>query len=254
VIFYLGVPEGSWRLGVPTFVSARRLRRRATPWPWHGEPYAIDSGGFTELSQHGKWMTSPQQYSDELLRWADWRGQPDWAAPQDWMCEPEMLERTGLTIEQHQHASVCSVLQLREALQGQVNVIPVLQGWDVDDYVHCVELYSAYGLDLQAEPIVGVGTVCRRQDTSIGNLIMRTLAGGGLRLHGFGYKTEGLLAVAEHLVSADSMAWSYQARLEPHPLPGCSHRCCNSCPRYALRWREQLLQRLSWREAQQTLW
>ena len=165
-----------------------------------------------------------------------------------------MLERTGLTIEQHQHASVCSVLQLREALQGAVHVIPVLQGWDVDDYVRCVRLYQRYGVDLWSEPVVGVGTVCRRQDTSEGNLIMRTLASMGLNLHGFGYKTEGLLAVAEHLVSADSMAWSFQARRDPFPLPGCAHRCCNSCPRYALRWREQLLQRMAWSRAQLTLW
>jgi hypothetical protein len=250
--FYLGVPEGSWRLPFPTFVSARRLRRRRKPWTPNPHPYAIDSGGFTELSQHGRWMTTPRQYADELLRWAAEIGPPTWAAPQDWMCEPEMLDRTGRTIEQHQHASICSVLRLREDLRGDVHVIPVLQGWEVDDYLRCVKLYQAYGLDLQAEPVVGVGTVCRRQDTSEGNLIIRTLARLGLRLHGFGYKTQGLLAVQQYLVSADSMAWSLDARRAP-PLPGCTHQRCNNCPKYATRWRARLLQTLRWSQAQQVL-
>lgn len=250
--FYLGVPEGSWCLPFPTFVSARRLRRRRSPWLANPHPYAIDSGGFTELSQHGRWVTTPSQYVDELLRWSEQRGQPDWAAPQDWMCEPEMLHRTGLTIERHQHRSIRSVLNLRQALGERVRIIPVLQGWEVDDYLRCVELYSAYGVDLRAEPLVGVGTVCRRQDTSQGNLIIRTLAGLGLRLHGFGYKTQGLLAVQQHLESADSMAWSYAARHSP-PLAECSHQRCNNCPRYATQWRDRLLQLLNWSQAQQEM-
>ncbi len=43
------------------------------------------------------------------------------------------------------------------------------------------------------------------------------------------------------LTSADSMAWSVDARRKP-PLPGCTrHKNCANCPRYALRWRRQVL-------------
>jgi hypothetical protein len=251
VTFYLGVHRGHWDLGVPTFVSARTLRRRVSDWPAHNGPEAIDSGGFTEISKHGKWRTSPEQYAAELMKWTDTRGAPEWAAPQDWMCEPDMLAKTGKTIEEHQALSVASVLRLRELASG-VHVIPVLQGWDVDDYVDCVDLYESAGFDLRSEPVVGVGTVCRRQDTSEGNHIIRTLAGMGLRLHGFGYKTTGLLAVQEHMHSADSMAWSLNARKNA-PLPECSHANCCNCWRYAMRWRSRLLQRLAWGRAQQPM-
>jgi hypothetical protein len=55
-------------------------------------------------------------------------------------------------------------------------------------------------------------------------------------------KTRGLALFADDLVSADSLAWSYNARRHP-PLPECVGRYdhCNSCPRYALRWRAKLM-------------
>jgi hypothetical protein len=66
------------------------------------------------------------------------------------------------------------------------------------------------------------------------------LAGYGFALHGFGIKTRGLGRYAALLASADSMAWSYNARRHT-ALPGCPHRNCANCPRWALRWRERVL-------------
>src|SRR5258708_27264458 len=78
---------------------------------------------------------------------------------------------------------------------------------------------EAAGVDLAAEPLVGVGSVCRRQATEEIGTIMKTLAGLGLRLHGFGVKTEGLKRYGQYLASADSMAWSLRGR----HVRGCSH-------------------------------
>jgi hypothetical protein len=38
----------------------------------------------------------------------------------------------------------------------------VLQGWELGDYVACLERYRDEGLDVTAEPVVGLGSVCRR--------------------------------------------------------------------------------------------
>jgi hypothetical protein len=62
----------------------------------------------------------------------------------------------------------------------------------------------------------------------------------GIRCHGFGVKVRGLRSYAEHLVSSDSMAWSYDARRKA-PLPGCPHKNCANCLKYALRWRANVL-------------
>ena len=69
-------------------------------------------------------------------------------------------------------------------------------------------------------------------------MIVRSLA--PLRLHAFGVKITGLRRFHDALASADSMAWSYDAR-RTTALPGCPHRSCNNCPTYALRWRERVI-------------
>ncbi|MGF0320689.1 DUF7221 family queuine tRNA-ribosyltransferase-like protein [Nocardia fluminea] len=51
-----------------------------------------------------------------------------------------------------------------------------------------------------------------------------------------GIKTSGLGAYGDLLDSADSIAWSFRARRSP-ALPGCSHRSCANCRRFAVQWR-----------------
>jgi hypothetical protein len=72
--------------------------------------------------------------------------------------------KTGLTVAVHQQRTVVNFMRLRDWL-GQI-VIPVLQGWTRDDYMSCWQLYSDLGTDLESEPIVGLGSVCRRQNTA----------------------------------------------------------------------------------------
>jgi hypothetical protein len=241
VRFYLGTHLPSWlaSLRVPLFVSHRRLARlRRLPVAATG--WALDSGGFSELSLFGAWQTTPAAYARAIVRCRDEIGSLEWAAPQDWMCEPPILAKTGRSVAFHQAATVASVLDLRASV-GPL-VIPVLQGWQLADYVACAERYRAAGIDLTGEPLVGLGSVCRRQGTGTIAAIVAELAGYGLRLHGFGIKTQGLGAYARHLTSADSLAWSYNARRQP-PLPGCPHRSCANCARWALAWRDRLLRR-----------
>jgi hypothetical protein len=231
----------SWlaSLGVPLFVSHRRLvgMRRL---PVAATCWALDSGGFSELSLYGAWQTSPAAYAAAVARYRDEIGSLVWAAPQDWMCEPPILAKTGRSVAFHQAATVASVLELR-ARVGSL-VIPVLQGWELGDYVACVQRYRDEGLDLASEPVVGLGSVCRRQGTRTIAAIVSELASYGLALHGFGVKTTGLASYAHMLASADSMAWSYTARRQP-PLPGCVHRNCANCRRWALCWRDRVIRR-----------
>jgi hypothetical protein len=140
---------------------------------------------------------------------------------------------------QHQKLTVENFIHLRAQL-GEL-VIPVLQGWTLPEYLRCWEEYEMRGVLLEREPLVGLGSVCRRQNTTEAGKIVRYLAGQGLRLHYFGAKITGLESFGDALASADSMAWSYAAR-RTFPLAGCTtHKACNNCSRFALRWREQLL-------------
>lgn len=241
-LFYLGTHHPHWlsAVDVPLFVSRRSLvRYRALPRRVSGATWALDSGGFTELSLHGRWTTTAAEYARDAIRYRDEIGGLAWAAPQDWMCEPVMLAKTGLTIEEHQRRTVASVLELR-ALGAPV--IPVLQGWTRGQYYDCWEMYERAGIDLRVEPIVGLGTVCRRQNTLLASILVESLAADGLRLHGFGFKATGLRACGASLASSDSLAWSYHARREP-PRWECRgrHKNCANCVDFALEWRDGLV-------------
>jgi len=242
VTFYLGTHRAHWLAdsAVPLFISRRILEGRKT-LPRASTRWVLDSGGFTELNLYGKWQTPIRQYVREVRRYDAEIGQLDWAAPMDWMCEPSVLQKTGLTVTQHQQRTIANFKALRHEL-GPI-IAPVLQGWTIDDYLHHVDQYQQAGVYLERERIVGVGSICRRgQDRQIHEVIRR-LAAHDLRLHAFGVRSRALQGCADVLTSADSMSWSYTARRNP-PLLGHTHKSCANCREYAEQWHAKQMTRL----------
>jgi hypothetical protein len=231
--FYLGAHRAHWLAlsPVPLFISHRTLRTRRH-LPRAQTRWALDSGGFSELALHGSYRETPAAYAAAVRRYVQEIGQLDFAATQDWMCEPAMLARTGMSVREHQWRSIESYLQL-SALAPELPWMPVLQGWAFGEYLDHVEMYRQLGVDLARVPLVGVGSICRRQRTERTSRLSNTLASYGLRLHGFGLKTSGLLHAHRWMHSSDSMAWSFAARKAQTGLQ-------NSLPE-ALGWRAALL-------------
>jgi hypothetical protein len=258
MIFFLGTHEVHWLADarfahVPLFISRHRLAARKT-LPRAVGTWALDSGGFTELQMHGAWTLSPAAYVAEVRRYRDEVGGLCWAAPQDWMCEPIVIAGgrgphgvrfagTKLSVREHIRRTVENFVELR-SLAPEIPFIPVLQGWTHTDYLDCAELYERERVDLRAEPVVGVGTMCRRQATLRASVILHDLASDGYRLHAFGFNMGGLRDVGGILASADSTAWSERWRHEP-PLPGHTHKHCNNCPEAALLWYTHLAEALA---------
>ena len=240
--FYVGTPPSGLTWGMPVMVSHGRLRGRAT-LPRATAPWVCDSRGFSELSQHGRWTISPQSYANALIRYQAEIGRLVWASPQDWMCEPYILAKTGKTTAEHQALTIESVLTLRR-LAPSVHVIPVLQGQQLADYLDHVAQYAAAGINLQAEPVIGLGSVCRRQATTEIRTIAAALQSMGLRLHGFGVKTSGVEKYGPLLVSADSWAWSYGARKRIGRCPHGTVAWEQNCQHFARAWRDRVISRL----------
>jgi hypothetical protein len=155
-----------------------------------------------------------------------------------------MVAKTGLSVREHQRRTVANYRHLKQ-LGPELPIIPVVQGWQLDDYLRCIDLYTAASIDLTAEPLVGVGSICRRQGTAEIAAIIKALHDRGLRLHGFGVKTIGLSRYGQYLASADSMAWSLHGRRQR----GCCHRAPHqgalaseaNCLHFARQWRQRLL-------------
>lgn len=254
-VFYLGTHEVPFlaKTDVPLFLSRRRLAKRKT-FPRALGPWALDSGGYTELSQFGEWSITVDQYAKEVELWREEIGNLRWVAPMDWMTEPNVMTQTGLTVEDHRRNTVENFLELRDRL-GPL-VIPVLQGWELTDYLRCLDAYADAGVELDQELVVGVGSVCRRNSrTEIGR-ILRRLASEGLRLHAFGVKATVFSDVWPIVESTDSMAWSSRARGRfmdglPPLLDTCTHKTCANCIDFALWWRQDMLHQYA---SQLSLW
>lgn len=243
--FWLGTHEPAWlsRTSVPLFVSVHRLGRLKR-LPRALGPLAIDSGGYSTLSRPPyRWTFTPEEYVAEVRRISK-VGRIEWVAPMDWMCEPWILENTGKSILEHQFLTIMNVVKLRE-LAPEIPWAPVLQGWQLDDFLRHADGYAAAGINLEHEHIVGVGSVCRRQATDDAEKIFAGLSRLRLRMHGFGFKKQGLVRVAEYLDSSDSLAWSFDARRLRRPVCGGTHKNCANCLVYALRWRVDVLRHIA---------
>lgn len=246
--FYLGTHMVHWlaEAHVPLFVSHRRLALRRT-LPRAAQGWALDSGGFSELGLYGGWRTTPEEYVTAVRRYETEIARLEWAATQDWMCEPAMLAKTGLTVQEHQRRTVANFLRCQQLWYAETDdespFMPPVQGQTAREYLDCVREYADHGVDLRDYPLVGVGSICRRQATNeIGEIIaaLQDELGPDVPLHMFGMKRRGLQQYGHQICTADSLAWSYRAR-HSAPLPGCTHQRCSSCLKYALRWRSHVL-------------
>lgn len=242
MFFHLGTHMPHWLalVDAPLFVSHRRLIRRRT-FPRARQPWALDSGAFSEVALHGEFLTMPADYVTAVRRYATEIGQMMWAAPQDHMCEPFVLRKSRLasTVQDAQRWTIENYRELRE-LAADLPIIPVLQGQTLDDYRAHVDAYSAAGIDLTAEPLVGLGSICRRQATDDIATLIGHLSADGLRLHGFGVRSEGLRRYGWCLASADSLAWSDRGR-HIRPCPHTGVKSCANCMPHALAWRNRVL-------------
>lgn len=259
--------DATWMLSRNTLSKVVNLKPALRPW-------VLDSGGFTELSKapegesRARWRITAREYVHEVARYAREMGMMKWAAPMDMMCEPAMIHGgkvgmvdvpgTGLSVGTHQTLTVWNFLELTE-IWGEIcpelpcPFIPVIQGWSPAEYKACKAMYRECGIDLKAYPAVGIGSVCRRQG-SPGRLavLFKDWADEGIRLHGFGVKTDGLeLFIPGTFASIDSFSWSYDAYRNPplagHDKPGGirtkGHATCSNCLDYALWWQRNITRR-----------
>lgn len=244
--FYLGAPMPSFlwfgKINVPLFISVRRLRRyknlRKATTEW-----SMDSGGFTELSTYGRWTVDHIQYIDEIQKIESEIGNINFISQQDWMCEPFIVAKTGLSVKEHQIRTIDNYIKLKTALPNS-KIAPVIQGFRLDEYVECISMYKSNGIDLSKEEIVGLGSVCRRQSEQSIFDVVKTVYSYGIRIHGFGVKLKGLSLYKDYLTSSDSMAWCMNAGKNKINLglPGCeNHKYCNNCINFAMDYYNKVL-------------
>lgn len=152
---------------------------------------------------------------------------------------------TALSIGEHQRRTVENFILLQGTCS--VPIIPVIQGFSLEDYHRCIDLYAEKGVDLSSYRTVGVGSICRRQASKEAIEILKTIYDRGISIHGFGLKKLALKNAVQYLVSADSMAWSFNARHSGKScgkfskITGAPIKNCANCHHAAVEWYDETM-------------
>lgn len=237
-VVWIGTDVQGFSWGVPILVSYGRLRAAKT-MPVATAPWVLDSRAFTEVMENGGWTITAERYATDVRRYATEIGHLEWVAPQDWPAGQRVLERTGLTEQEHQSRTVASGRRLRELLAGVTRVLYVITGTTPAGYLRHLDMYRAAGIDLLTEPLVGVGALVGRPAQEAALIIKMLHAAGLRRLHGFGLKGPALRLVGDLVASVDSANWSGQARYEVGQCPHGLVEWEANCPIAAKEWAQR---------------
>lgn len=164
----------------------------------------LDCGGFTLLNRYGEYPFSVVNYANLIVAL-----RPDKYATMDYPCEPEISRSLDLmTNTERIAATVANALALAEwerQLPGQM--VPVIQGYTLDEYQYCIDLYRRAGL---IRDYMAVGSMCRRISTPelndlIPGIYQAARRAGCQRLHFFGLKlSPDLIPLGCYIHSRDS--------------------------------------------------
>jgi len=226
---------------IPIMVSDLRLKRVRRLKRAAG-PVMIDSGSFT-IHDSGQQFDPADVYVERIRGYMQALGGVVAVSTYGRMCEPWILEKTGSTVERNQLLTAQSYLDMRQA-GPEIPWLPEIQGWVIEDYHECIDLYESMGVDLTSLPAVGVGTICRREGTAEAQEIISSVADRGIKVHAFGAKTDGIQRNHANITSADSFAWSYGARKRTRECPHGVVKWERNCPHYLMDWRDRVLEGL----------
>lgn len=233
---------------VPVLLSVNSLfkkvnnfyRLRRSPLLTKGE-WMLDSGAFTRISRlYGFKNHLPIKKYARIIKEFTRFGQCLGAVSQDYMCEEFILKVTGLDIPTHQRLTIHRYDSLLEELgDPPVAIIPVVQGYDPQDYVSHLR---QYGQRLTDGMWVGVGSVCKRNSSpeSVRRVLLAIKAERpDLKLHGFGLKLSCLRlgGIRDLLYSADSAASDFWS--PPGQRKSRKYQNANNV-QHAIKYRNQL--------------
>jgi len=174
----------------------------------------LDSRAFSEIAKRGYYRHSVEDHA-AMIRYCCTIADVEIAVAQDFMCEDVILQKTALSVFDHQNMTITRYDEL-VAQDLPVPVMPVLQGYSAGEYIAHIR---QYGNRLKPGMWVGVGSVCKRNANPMSIFMVLSAINHfrpDLRLHGFGVKLTALEwpEIREMLYSADSTAWSAAARHE----------------------------------------
>ena len=178
----------------------------------------LDSGGFSFLSEWKKYPFSIDDYAQIINK-----KKPNFAATMDYPCEPEL--NIVYKTKNHSNSFSMSVndridMTVKNAVSLVDNygfnntiIVPVIQGWNIEEYKYCIDMYHKYDL---ITDYMAFGSMCRRVSIKEAKQLVTKLTSylmkfGDVKHHFFGFKISFLkdLAIQSRVYSFDTSAWTF---------------------------------------------
>lgn len=186
-------------------------------WEYDTE-HVIDAGGYNVQAAWMKHDSFRKSATDEAVNPYPWsvkeyhewltehEDEFEWATVMDYACEDRFIDLW--TVEERIEKTLENTLEHVDC-DPTYDILPVLQGRNVRDYVRCYEYLTDHGIECE---YVGLGTICRlSSEKRIVELEKDIRALTGVKhIHGFGAKIDAYKHGAT-FETADSQAWVYAA-------------------------------------------
>jgi len=217
MIVYLTISAGSQFATVNEFKypyvmlnHASRVNRR----PKYTKLLFVDCGGFYN-SLGGNYKTSDIEYLNYVKS-----VNADLFALRDYTCEKEVCKRLKTTPKEQIKKTFEHHLRMLEYLNDfyleynnkKALAVPVLQGYELEDYLHCLDLYRSNGI---LSTYIAIGSLCRRNATrEITEIIgkIREELPNWTMIHAFGIKLPAIKKIWNICDSIDTGTWDYASR------------------------------------------
>lgn len=209
--FYWGAGSGSAAKTLRQLHESHvMLSYRSYPTlPWNIDDLFVDCGGYSLLktgktsyeTPHTEYLSFVQEHDANLY------------ALRDFPCEPDLRADNGTTVAEHQRKTIEAhqrLLTLHDRWNVEASPVAVIQGWEPDEYLFCLDAMDRHGI-LDRVEHVGIGSICRRFASDAIHDVITTVADQlpDKKLHAFGVKKEMLdfQEIRDVLWSVDSSAW-----------------------------------------------
>jgi hypothetical protein len=157
----------------------------------------VDSGGFQLLSTFKEYPFTYEQYYNFVERL-----NPDYFVSMDYPCDKK--ENAKENIEK----TIDNLIKLKEF--DDERLIPVIQGYDFNDYLYCLDRLKSQGL---LSDYVGIGSLVPKSIESAERIILALINElKGKKIHIFGLKIELLKnpKIMENIYSFDTMSYLFR--------------------------------------------
>lgn len=159
----------------------------------------MDSGGFQLIGQYGEYPFDNEEYLQYVKEM-----EPDYVTALDYPCD-------GVDNEERIKRTVKNDLYLLDNYKGGGKPIPVIQGYNIEEYKDCIDKLKNRG---GIGEYMGVGSVCRRKNKEEVYEILKLCNNmTGSKLHVFGLSLNHIKTpkIRGLVNSFDTMAWMYSS-------------------------------------------